>query len=67
MQEVHVLLNKYLDRFDIAPEFTQEEIKYWFMPENKGGRDQVIWSYVVEVSHSMCLDYTCYGWGLTLH
>lgn len=44
------LLKRYLDRFDMAPEFTKEEAHHWFLPKPK--TEQVIWSYVVEVGHS---------------
>lgn len=40
------LLTRYLARFDMAPQFTEEEARHWFLPK-KDGR-QVIWSYVVE-------------------
>jgi glycylpeptide N-tetradecanoyltransferase len=42
------LLRTYLERFDMAPVFTREEVEHWLL--HKGG-DQVVWSYVVEVSH----------------
>ncbi|KAI8877033.1 N-myristoyl transferase [Backusella circina FSU 941] len=42
--EVRVLLNKYLDRFDIAPVYeTDEDVKHWILPHKN-----VVWSYVVE-------------------
>ncbi|KAG5913125.1 glycylpeptide N-tetradecanoyltransferase, partial [Claviceps africana] len=40
------LLTRYLARFDMAPEFTAEEARHWFIP--KKDAKQVIWSYVVE-------------------
>lgn len=40
------LLKRYLDRFDMAPVFTREEVEHWLL--HKGG-EQVVWSYVVEV------------------
>ncbi len=42
------LLKRYLDRFDMAPIFTREEVDYWFLPKESTSREQVIWSYVVE-------------------
>lgn len=43
---VHVtnLLNSYLKKFTVAPEFTIEEVEHWFLP-----REKVMYSYVVEV------------------
>lgn len=41
------LLTRYLARYDMAPEFTAEEARHWFLP--KKDSKQVIWSYVVEV------------------
>lgn len=44
--QVRALLNKYLDRFDFAPQFeTDKDVEHWVLP-HKG----VVWSYVVEVS-----------------
>lgn len=47
---VHELLGRYLERYDIAPVYTREEIAHWFVPEMSEGDDQVVWAYVVEVS-----------------
>ncbi|GAO13675.1 hypothetical protein UVI_02017780 [Ustilaginoidea virens] len=44
---VVALLARYLARFDLAPEFTADEAKHWFMP-SRDAKQQVIWSYVVE-------------------
>ncbi|KAI9484034.1 MAG: acyl-CoA N-acyltransferase [Benjaminiella poitrasii] len=42
--QVRVLLNKYLERFDIAPIFeTDDDVKHWILPHKN-----VVWSYVVE-------------------
>lgn len=46
--EVHQLLDRYLKKFEIAPVFTEEEIQYWLLGNDKG--EKVIWAYVVEVS-----------------
>ena len=43
------LLTRYLKRFDIAPEFNEEEIDHWMLHKKDQG-DRVVWSYVVEVS-----------------
>lgn len=49
MDAVLSLLNKYLARFDMAPVFTADEIEHWLLHQNKP-EDQVVWTYVVEVS-----------------
>ncbi|KAG6114544.1 glycylpeptide N-tetradecanoyltransferase [Claviceps humidiphila] len=49
------LLTRYLARFDMAPEFTAEEAKHWFLPKKDG--KQVIWSYVVEDNDKNITDF----------
>lgn len=44
---VQKLMKRYLDRFDMAPEFSEDELRHWLIP--KQNVEQVIWSYVVEV------------------
>ena len=41
------LLKRYLDRFQMAPEFSEDEIKHWML-HDQASAEQVIWSYVVE-------------------
>ncbi|SAM06982.1 hypothetical protein [Absidia glauca] len=42
--QVRALVNKYLDRFDFAPQFeTDEDVEHWILPHK-----DVVWSYVVE-------------------
>lgn len=43
------LLNRYLGRFDMAPNFSREEAQHWFIPEIEKDGEKVVWSYVVEV------------------
>ena len=43
------LLQRYLQRFDIAPVFTRDEVEHWLLHEDKEGVEQVVWTYVVEV------------------
>lgn len=50
LDAVQPLLKKYLDRFDMAPEFDREEMKHWFIPDVAPGGEEVVWSYVVEVN-----------------
>ncbi|KAI9771768.1 MAG: glycylpeptide N-tetradecanoyltransferase [Geoglossum umbratile] len=42
------LLARYLARFDMAPEFTKEEVGHWMLHKEAPGHEQVIWTYVVE-------------------
>ena len=46
------LLKRYLAKFDMAPVFTKEEVKHWLLhrKDTEGKNEQVVWSYVVEVS-----------------
>jgi glycylpeptide N-tetradecanoyltransferase len=47
---VHNLLKRYLAKFDMAPVFTREEVNHWLLHKENSKSEQVIWSYVVEVS-----------------
>ncbi|PHH86816.1 hypothetical protein CDD83_9730 [Cordyceps sp. RAO-2017] len=49
------LLERYLGRFDMAPEFTREEAQHWFLP--KADSEKVIWSYVVEDDNKTITDF----------
>ena len=42
------LLSRYLKRFDLAQEFTREEIEHWLLNTIQDPNDQVVWAYVVE-------------------
>lgn len=48
--KVGKLLAKYLDKFDLVPVMTDEEVQHWFCSgDHRLGADkQVVWSYVVE-------------------
>lgn len=41
--QVYSMLSEYLDKFDLAPKFSIEEVEHWFLPQQ-----DVINSYVVE-------------------
>lgn len=45
---VQDLLQRYLKRFDMAPELDTEEIQHWMVHDEKATAEQVIWTYVVE-------------------
>jgi glycylpeptide N-tetradecanoyltransferase len=40
---VHIVLNKYLERFKVRKYYSEEEVAYWFLP-----REKVIYTYVIE-------------------
>ncbi|KAK6528977.1 glycylpeptide N-tetradecanoyltransferase [Orbilia ellipsospora] len=42
------LMDRYLVRFDMAPQFTEEEIDHWFLSKDVADAERVIWTYVVE-------------------
>ncbi|KIM97490.1 hypothetical protein OIDMADRAFT_130838 [Oidiodendron maius Zn] len=42
------LLRSYLEKFDMAPMYTREEVVHWLLPKEADPSDQVIWTYVVE-------------------
>jgi len=42
------LLGRYLNRFDLAPALTGEEVEHWLLHKGKPSAEQVLWSYVVE-------------------
>ncbi|KAI4243492.1 MAG: hypothetical protein LQ352_007025 [Teloschistes flavicans] len=42
------LLQRYMKRFDMAPEFDAEEVNHWMVHDEKTTVEQVIWTYVVE-------------------
>ncbi|RFU78734.1 glycylpeptide n-tetradecanoyltransferase [Trichoderma arundinaceum] len=51
------LMDRYMKRFDIAPEMSKEEATHWFCPTVEPGQDQYIWSYVVEDSDKNITDF----------
>jgi glycylpeptide N-tetradecanoyltransferase len=49
VQEVCKLLRTYLQKFDLAPIYSKDEVQHWFL--HKGDNTtRVVWAYVVEVS-----------------
>ena len=48
VDNVWSLLERYLKRFDMAPNFDREEIGHWLLHDDKTTPEQVIWTYVVE-------------------
>jgi glycylpeptide N-tetradecanoyltransferase len=44
------LLKRFLERSEMAPMFTRDEVEHWLLHKKDAPGEQVIWSYVVEVS-----------------
>jgi glycylpeptide N-tetradecanoyltransferase len=44
------LLGLYLQKFDLAPEYSEEEVRHWFLHQGEDQTDRVIWTYVVQVT-----------------
>lgn len=42
------LLSRYLKRFQLAQEFTREEVEHWFVSTPKSDDERVVWAFVVE-------------------
>ena len=47
---VRSLLHRYLSKFDIAPEFSRDEIGHWLLHDERVCTERVVWSYVAEDS-----------------
>ncbi|ORY70320.1 peptide n-myristoyl transferase [Pseudomassariella vexata] len=56
---VHGLLKRYLKRYDMAPDWTGEDIVHWLLHKKKKDQleEQVVWSYVVEDEHHNITDF----------
>ena len=50
------LLSRYLKRFELAQEFTREEIEHWLLNKIKDQDDRVVWAYVVEGENGKITD-----------
>lgn len=59
VDQCHKLLEEYLNKFDLAPVFSQEEFIHWFLPQ-----DDIIDSYVVE-NYGKVTGKTCFSVVLT--
>lgn len=46
---VQKLLKRYLDKFELTPEFNKEEVEHWFLHKQELTPERVIFTYVVEV------------------
>lgn len=54
-EKVLKLINNYLKKFDLAPIFSEEDFKHWFVPQNG-----IIDSFVVEASDGTITDFVSY-------
>ncbi|KAK7519071.1 glycylpeptide N-tetradecanoyltransferase-like protein [Phyllosticta citriasiana] len=48
VEAVQDLLTRYLQRSQMAQEFSKEEVEHWLLHKADGANEQVVWSYVVE-------------------
>lgn len=48
VKPVTVLLKSYLAKFDLAPVYSEEEVRHWFLSKEDES-NRVIWTYVIEV------------------
>ncbi|XP_049844799.1 glycylpeptide N-tetradecanoyltransferase 2-like [Schistocerca gregaria] len=48
LPQAHVLVNEYLKRFDLAPVFSEEDFRHWFLPQ-----PGIIDSFVVEENNKI--------------
>ncbi|KAL1632043.1 glycylpeptide N-tetradecanoyltransferase [Neofusicoccum ribis] len=48
VDQVQVLLTKYLARTSMAQEFSKEEVAHWFLNKESEDDKRVVWAYVVE-------------------
>lgn len=51
------LLKRYLERFQLAPVFTEEEVTHWLLHSATLSPEQVVWSYVVESGDKKITDF----------
>jgi len=51
------LLKRYLERFQIAQVFTEEEVTHWLLHSSTLSPEQVVWSYVVESPEKKITDF----------
>ncbi|KAK7608839.1 glycylpeptide N-tetradecanoyltransferase-like protein [Phyllosticta paracitricarpa] len=48
VEAIQDLLTRYLQRSQMAQEFSKEEVEHWLLHKADGANEQVVWSYVVE-------------------
>ncbi|KAK7732469.1 glycylpeptide N-tetradecanoyltransferase [Cytospora paraplurivora] len=54
---VQKLMKRYEDRFDMSPEWDEEETAHWLLQPRGEGDEQVVWSYVVEDDNHNITDF----------
>ncbi|KAK7218050.1 hypothetical protein V2G26_006053 [Clonostachys chloroleuca] len=57
MDAVIELFGRYMAKFDLAPQFSRDEMFHWFLPKRESDADQVIWTYVVEDKDGKITDF----------
>ncbi|KAI0170533.1 acyl-CoA N-acyltransferase [Pestalotiopsis sp. NC0098] len=56
---VHDLLIRYLQRYDLAPDWNKEDVRHWLLHKKAKEQleEQVIWTYVVEDENKKITDF----------
>ncbi|ROW07877.1 hypothetical protein VMCG_03463 [Cytospora schulzeri] len=54
---VQKLMKRYEDRFDMSPEWNEDEVAHWLLQPRAEGDEQVVWSYVVEDDNKNITDF----------
>lgn len=57
LNAVRELLNRYLTRFDLTPDFTEDEVQHWLLGKKQTDGEQVVFTYVVEVGLFLLLSF----------
>ena len=59
IDSVHSLLTRYLKKFDLAADFTKEDIAHWMVHKKQKAQleEQVVWSFVVEDENQKITDF----------
>lgn len=57
---VHSLMKRYEARFDMGPEWDEEETAHWLLQPRGEGEEQAVWTYVVEDEHKNITDFFSY-------
>lgn len=60
IEPVRDLLNRYLSRFELAQEFTRDEVDHWLFNKTAERNDRVIWSFVAENEDGKITDFVSF-------
>ncbi|EON97088.1 putative glycylpeptide n-tetradecanoyltransferase protein [Phaeoacremonium minimum UCRPA7] len=57
---VLTLLKRYLRRYEMTPEWNEEEAEHWLLPKVEQGDEQFVWSFVVEDENKKITDFVSF-------